>query len=56
MKKKLTEAELIERDSKRDIDEEVRQALREIKVEKFGRVFLFEDGKSTQVPPKYRLH
>ncbi len=39
---KLTEAQLIARDRKRNIGEELLQAVREIKAEKMGRVFRIE--------------
>ena len=56
MNKKLTEAELIERDSKRDIAEEILQAIRELKAGKTGRVFVFKDGTSTEIVAKRQLH
>jgi putative transcriptional regulator len=46
--KKLTETQLIARDRKRNIGEEVLQAVREIKAGKTGRVFRVEITQATQ--------
>ncbi len=46
--KKLTEAQLIARDSKRDIGAEILQAVREIKAGKTGRVYRIEITKATE--------
>ncbi len=46
--KRMTEAQLIERDSKRNIGEEVLQAIREIKAGKTGRVFNVQVSEATE--------
>lgn len=45
---KMTEAQLIERDSKRNIGEEVLQAIRDLKAGRTGRVFHVEVTKATE--------
>jgi putative transcriptional regulator len=45
---KMTEAQLIERDRKRNIGEELLQAVREIKAGKTGRVFKVEVTEATE--------
>ena len=45
---KLTEAQIIERDRKRNIGEELLQAVREIKSGKTGRVFQVEITEATE--------
>ncbi len=52
---KMTEAQLIERDRKRNIGEEVLQAIREIKAGKTGRVFRVEITEATQARIKLGL-
>ena len=55
MKKKLTEAQLVERDSKRNIGEELLQAVRDIKAGKTGRVFRVEVTEATEARFKLGL-
>jgi putative transcriptional regulator len=55
MKKKLTEAQLIERDAGRNIGEELLQAVREIKAGKTGRVFNVEVTKAAEARTKLGL-
>lgn len=50
---KLTETQLIARDRKRNIGEEVLQAIREIKAGKTGRVFKVEVTEATEA--RYKL-
>lgn len=52
---KMTEAQLIERDRKRNIGEEVLQAIREIKAGKTGRVFHVEITQATEARIKLGL-
>lgn len=52
---KMTEAQLIERDRKRNIGEEVLQAIREIKAGKTGRVFHVEITQATEARLKLGL-
>lgn len=55
MKKKLTEAQLIERDAKRNVGEELLQAVREIKAGKTGRVFNVEVTEAAEARTKLGL-
>jgi putative transcriptional regulator len=55
MAKKMTEAELIERDSKRNIGEEVLQAIRDIKAGRTGRIFRVEVTQATEARLKLGL-
>lgn len=48
MKKKLTEAQLVARDRKRNIGEELLRAIREIKAGKSGRLFHVEVSEATE--------
>lgn len=52
---KMTEAELIERDSKRNIGEEVLQAIRDIKAGRTGRIFRVEVTQATEARLKLGL-
>ena len=55
MAKKMTEAELIKRDSKRNIGEEVLQAIRDIKAGRTGRIFRVEVTQATEARLKLGL-
>lgn len=55
MKKKMTEARLVARDSKRNIGEEVLQAIKDIKAGRTGRVFRVEVSKATEARLKLGL-
>lgn len=50
--KKMTQTQLIERDSKRNIGEEVLQAIRDIKAGKTGRVFHVAVTEATEARSK----
>ena len=52
---KMTEAELIKRDSKRNIGEEVLQAIRDIKAGRTGRIFRVEVTPATEARLKLGL-
>ena len=52
---KMTEAELVKRDSKRNIGEEVLQAIRDIKAGRTGRVFRVEVTQATEARLKLGL-
>src|SRR5690348_9952770 len=52
---KMTEAELIKRDSKRNIGEEVLQAIRDIKAGRTGRIFRVEVTQATEARLKLGL-
>ncbi|MEO7067722.1 MAG: helix-turn-helix domain-containing protein [Rhodanobacter sp.] len=52
---KMTEAQLIERDSKRNIGEEVLQAIRDLKAGRTGRVFHVEVAQATEARLKLGL-
>jgi putative transcriptional regulator len=51
----MTEAELIKRDSKRNIGEEVLQAIRDIKAGRTGRIFRVEVTQATEARLKLGL-
>lgn len=52
---RMTEAELIKRDRKRNIGEEVLQAIRDIKAGRTGRVFRIEGTQATEARLKLGL-
>lgn len=52
---KMTEAQLIKHDSKRDIGEEVLQAIRDLKAGRTGRVFHVEVTRATDARLKLGL-
>ena len=52
---KMTEAELVKRDSKRNIGEEVLQAIRDIKAGRTGRIFRVEVTQATEARLKLGL-
>jgi putative transcriptional regulator len=46
----LTEQELLERDAKRDIGEELLQAIRDVKAGRYGAIYEVEPGPSPTRP------